>query len=292
MHRFLLHNGQIRDCREPLLSPGQVGFMNGWGVFSTLRVQEGVLFAYERHYARMKADAERMRVPFEYSAKNLHEALLRLIDANRAYDATLRVCLVRNKGGLFESPDQSRATDLVAFTADVRNWGAGVRLSYVPHGRHGASPFAGAKITSWAQNLTWYEDARERGFDEVILLNEEGFVSECTSANIFAIQEDYIWTPPLRSSGCLPGVTRAVLLEDIRVPGFTIAERELAPSELEDCEQVFITSTTRDLLPVLAIDNAALSQRREALAKLQQAFVEFRANYIAGRTRHRAPLLV
>ncbi len=266
--------------------------MNGWGVFSTLRVQEGVLFAYERHYARMKADAERMRVPFEYSAKNLHEALLRLIDANRAYDATLRVCLVRNKGGLFESPDQSRATDLVAFTADVRNWGAGVRLSYVPHGRHGASPFAGAKITSWAQNLTWYEDARERGFDEVILLNEEGSVSECTSANIFAIQEDYIWTPPLRSSGCLPGVTRAVLLEDIRVPGFTIAERELAPSELEDCEQVFITSTTRDLLPVLAIDNAALSQRREALAKLQQAFVEFRANYIAGRTRHRAPLLV
>ena len=266
--------------------------MNGWGVFSTLRVQAGVLFAYERHYNRMKTDAERLRVPFEYSARSLHDTLLRLIDANEAYDATLRVCIVRNKGGLFESPNQTRATDLVAFTADIRNWGAGVRLSYVPHGRHGASPFAGAKITSWAQNLTWYEDARERGFDEVILLNEEGSVSECTSANIFAIQEDYVWTPPLRSSGCLPGVTRALLLQEIRVPGFTIAEREMSPSELEDCEQVLITSTTRDLLPVLEIDNTALSQSHDALAKLQQAFLAYRAQYVAGRTRHRAPLLV
>jgi branched-chain amino acid aminotransferase len=291
VHRFLLHNNEIRDAREPLISPGQVGFLNGWGVFSTLRVQDGVPFAYERHYQRMKHDAGRLRVPFELSARALYDLLLLLIDANQADNATLRVAVVRNTGGLFESPGQTRAADLVAFTADTRNWGKGVRLTYVANGRYGASPFAGAKITSWAQNLTWYEEAHTRGFDEVILLNEHGQISECTSANIFAIQGDRVWTPPLASSGCLPGVTRAVLLEEIQIPGLTLAESELTPSELERSEQVFITSTTRDLLPVLEIDGEPLSQLPQALNDLRKAFARYRAEYTARHARSRASWL-
>ena len=68
MHRFLLHNGDIRDTSENLVSPGQVGLLNGWGVFSTLRVKDGVLFAWERHYARMRKDAELMHIPFPADA--------------------------------------------------------------------------------------------------------------------------------------------------------------------------------------------------------------------------------
>ncbi len=286
MHRYLLHNGEIHDTREPLLSPGQVGFMNGWGVFSTLRVSDGVLFAYNRHYERMSRDAERLHVPFELSAAELEKALLSLVQANQAFDATLRVAVVRNGGGLFESPGMTRDSDLIAFTADLVNWGEGVKLSYMPHGRHGASPFAATKITSWAQNLTWYEEAHQRGFDEVILLNEHGEISECTSANIFSIQDDHVWTPPVNTSGCLPGVTRAVLLEEIQVAGLTIAERELTPSELEDSDQVFITSSTRDLLPVLEIDHEPSRQSRETLKALQGAFLSYRAKYTASRTRH------
>jgi branched-chain amino acid aminotransferase len=285
VHRFLLHNGTIRDTREPLLSPGQIGFLNGWGVFSTLRVSQGVLFAYERHYRRMERDARRMRVPFELSAESLHEQLLRLIDANDANEATLRVSIVRNTGGAFESPDLTRPTDLIAFTTDLRDWGAGVKLTYVPHGRHGASPFAGAKVTSWAQNLTWYEQAHENGFDEVILLNEEGQVSECTSANIFAIQGDRVVTPPLSTSGCLPGVTRALLLEETLVPELRIEERELTPSELEASDGVFITSTTRDLLPVFEIDGTPLAQVPEKLDLLRMRFQQYREGYTADRLR-------
>jgi branched-chain amino acid aminotransferase len=281
VHPLLLHNGEIRDTREPLLSPGQVGFLNGWGIFSTLRVDGGVLFAYERHYARMQRDSVRMRVPMPYRPEELHTLLRKLIEANHAYDATLRVSIVRNLGGQFESPDQTRETDLVAFTADLRTWGPAVRLSYIPHGRHGASPFAGAKITSWAQNLTWYEEAHARGFDEVVLLNECGQISECTSANIFAMIGMDVFTPPLSTSGCLAGITRAVLLEEIQEPGFTIREQELTPSELEAADQVFITSTTRDLLPVGEVDGAALNQAPERLAVLQNAFRRYREQYTA-----------
>jgi len=281
VHRYLLHNGEIRDTNEKLLAPGQVGFLNGWGVFSTLRVSQGVLFAFERHYQRMRRDAERMRIPFEFSASDLESSLLKLVEANQAPEATLRVAVVRNRGGLFEAPNIKRDCDLVAFTAPLTDWGAGVKLSYVPHARHGASPFAGAKVTSWAQNLTLYEDAHARGFDEAALLNEHGQVSECTSANIFAIRADEVLTPPLENSGCLPGVTRAILLEEISVPGLRISERELLPSDLENADGVFITSTTRDLLPVLEIDHEPLSQDPATIERLRKAFVDYRLAYVA-----------
>lgn len=284
MHSQLLHNFEIRETSTPLLSPGQVGFMNGWGVFTTIRVCEGVLFAFERHYERLTRDAHRMHVSFDISAPELEQALLRLVDANSARSATLRVAIVRNKGGLFEGPTIVTESDLIAFTADLVDWGEGLRLTYVPHGRHGASPFAGTKFTSWAQNLTWYEEGHQQGFDEVILLSEEGQVSECTSANIFAIQEDQVLTPPVESSGCLAGVTRAILLDEIEVPGLTITAAELSPSDLEASDQVFVSSTTRDLLPVLSIDGERLAQNPAMLYRLQNAFAKYRDEYVANRT--------
>ncbi|MBV9679450.1 MAG: aminotransferase class IV, partial [Acidobacteriaceae bacterium] len=120
----------------------------------------------------------------------------------------------------------------------------------------------------------------QRGLDEFVLLNEHAQVSECTSANIFVITGDRVWTPPLETSGCLPGVNRAILLEEIQVPGLTIAECEITPSELESCDGVFITSTTRDLLPVLEIDGATLNNNSRWLADLQHAFRRYRDNYI------------
>jgi branched-chain amino acid aminotransferase len=292
VHRYLLHNGEIRETGDLLLSPGQTGFMNGWGVFSTLRVADGVLFAFERHYQRLRRDASLVRVPFPFSAPDLEKILLMLVDANRAFDATLRVAIVRNRGGLFEAPQLARDADLVAFTADLTAWSEGVKLSYVPNGRYAASPFAGCKLTSWAHNLTWYEEAHENGFDEMILLNEHGQISECTSANIFALQGDYVWTPPVESSGCLPGVSRGILLEEIQLPGLTIAERELTPSELEESDQVFITSTTRDLIPVLEIEHEPLAQNPKVLHRLEDAFAEYRSRYIARHARHREVLAV
>ena len=260
--------------------------MNGWGIFSTLRVSQGTLFAYERHYNRMAHDAVRLHVPLNISAKELHAALMRLVRANRVIEGTLRVAVVRNRGGLFEGPDLRCDSDVIAFTADLVDWGAGLRLTYVPNARHSGSPFAGTKVTSWADNLTLYEQAHEEGFDEVVLLNEAGQVSECTSANIFVIQGNHVWTPPLESSGCLPGVTRAIFLEEIsretiKHGGIKIAERELTPSELEDSDQVFITSTTRDLLPVQEIDHKALAQNSEVLHKLQRAFLAYRIEYMS-----------
>ena len=287
MHRLLLHNDDIHDARARSLSPGQVGLLNGWGVFSTIRVADGVLFAFERHWHRMQCDAARMRVPFPSDPDWLHARLLKLVEANRAYNATLRTALVRNRGGLFEGPDLNRDFDLIAFTTDLNPWGADARLGLKPQARHAQCEFAGAKILSWAQNLAWYEEAHERGLDEYVLLNERGEVSECTSANIFTAEGSKVFTPPL-SSGCLPGVTRELLLEEIRVPGLSISEKVMLPADLERADRVFITSSTRDLLPVSSVEGLEIRNAGRAPEMLSQAFREYRDSYVRQHLKDKA----
>lgn len=264
--------------------------MNGWGVFTTIRVCDGVLFAFQRHYARMRHDAERMHVPFPYSALQLETQLDELIRANHAANATLRVAVVRNRGGLFEGLEINRDSDLVAFTADLNHWGEGVRLSYVPNARLAASQFAGAKITSWVENLVWNETARANGFDEALLLNQRGEVSECTSANVFAAFGDRVLTPPLATSGCLPGVTRALLLEEVHVAGLTFEEAVLTPADMPKSDFSFITSTTRDLLPILEIDGVPMPRKPERIFELQRALADYRTRYISAQLRPKEAL--
>jgi len=287
MHRFFLHNGAILDTHEKSLSAGQVGLMNGWGVFSTLRVADGVPFAFERHWERLQRDAAKMRVPFPANPADLKSPLLRLIEANSAWNSTLRVMVVRNRGGLFEGPDQERDFDVLAFTKDLNPWGSSVRLTVKANARHAANEFSGCKILSWSQNLTWYEEASARGFDEVVLLNERGEVSECTSANIFAATGSEVYTPPL-DSGCLPGVTRELLLDVVRVPGIKVLERPLTPQDLQRADQVFITSTTRDLLPVVFIEGLQVRNERNLADPLVKALEEYREDYVK---RNAAPLI-
>jgi branched-chain amino acid aminotransferase len=280
MHRHLLYNDAVHDSTDRFLSPGQVGLLNGWGVFSTLRVANGVLFAYERHWARMMRDAKRMHVPMPATAEELHQSLLRLIAANHAENSTLRVAIIRNTGGVFDAPGQTRPFDVIAFTKDLADWGPGARLAWKPDARHGACEFAGAKITAWSQNLTWYEQSRQRGYDEVVLLDEHGRVSECTSANLFAIFGNTVVTPPL-SSGCLPGITRELLLEQIAVPGITIVERHLEPPQLEQADAVFMTSSTRDVHPVVEIEGLQIKTHTDVVSRLKHAFNEYLQVYVA-----------
>lgn len=286
MHRFLLHNDDLLDVGSRFLSPGQVGILNGWGVFTTIHVCDGVLFEWDRHWGRMHTDAQRIRVPFPQDKAALEERLYRLIDANHAFNATLRVSVIRNRGGIWVGPEVMRDFDVVAFTREPTQWNSPVKLSLVEQGRHAASPFAGTKYLSWAENLTIYEQAHHDGYDDALLLNERGEVSECTSANIFVANGDRVATPPL-SSGCLPGVTRALLLEEISAPGLEVVERVVFPADLEAADEVFITSSTRELLPVSTIQGLRIRSSHGVRDRLQAAFTEHVRNYIAA---HRRPV--
>jgi branched-chain amino acid aminotransferase len=278
MHDFILVHDAVLPAASKTIAPGQVGAVNGWGVFSTLRVKDGVLFEWERHYNRMAKDAALLKVPFPDSPDWFEAQLHKLIDANHAYDATLRVIVLRNKGGMWEGPSIDRPFDLYAFTTNLKNWGQSVKLGLVPQARHAANQFAGTKMLSWSFNLCMYDQAHENGFDEVVLLNERDEVSELTSANLFAVFGNHVLTPPL-SSGCLPGITRALLLEEIKVPGIEIGERTLTLADLEKADGLFITSSTRDLLPVASVESIQIQRNDSIRQLLSQAFEEYLKNY-------------
>ena len=280
MHAFLLHNDQVVPASSAVLSPGQIGLLSGWGVFSTIRVVDGVLFAWERHWARMRHDAELLRVPLPEDSEQVRASLLRLVRANQAWSATLRIAVVRNRGGLWEGPGQLRACDLIGLTTTIKDWGEGTRLAVVPRARHGGYPFAGTKSLSWSMNLCWLEQAQARGYDEALLLDDHGQVSECTSANIFVARGSQVSTPPLHS-GCLPGVTRDLLLREIHVPGIKVLEEDLTLEDLARADAVFITSTTRNLLPVLSVEGVQVRCEGDAHLLLSRVFSSYVETYVA-----------
>ncbi len=262
---------------------GQAGLLAGWGVFSTLRVNSGALFAWERHWARMMRDARLLSVTMPPDAGKIERSLLQLIAANGRPNCTLRLVVVRNGGSMWAGPlPDGRVSDVIALTADSKDWGDSVRLTVQPNGRFAAGEFAAAKILSWGANLVWAERAQQQGFDEVVLLNEYGRVAECTSANIFAVSGNDVFTPPV-SDGCLPGITREVLLQELQVPGVRILERGLTIADLESADEVCITSTTRDLLPVRELAGKALGNRRDVREQVTAAFRRFMQEDIARR---------
>ena len=210
---------------------------------------------------------------------------MQLVKANGRDNCTLRVMVVRNDGSAFAGPvPGDRESDVIALTVDSKDWGRSVRLTVQPNARFAAGEFTGAKILSWGANLVWVERAQQQGFDETILLNEHGRVAECTSANIFAVSGSDVFTPPV-TDGCLPGITREVLLNEVHISGVRILERGLTIADLEAADEVCITSTTRDLLPVREIAGKAMGTNTEVRELVTAAFRQFMQEDIARRKR-------
>ena len=284
IHQNIFHNDRIVPIGEARLSPGQAGLMNGWGLFTTMRIFHGEAFAYERHWRRLEKDAARIRLPFAFDPAEVRRHLGELLAANQVVEGTARVYMFYNRVGFWRSEESLPEVDLILCTAGLPSYSGEARLGVAEHGRHAASPLAGVKTTSWLNNVWHLAEAQKAGWTEVILLNERGEVAECTSANIFCVKGGKVLTPPL-SSGCLEGVTRSVLLEIAPRAGVTIAEQTLFPEDLYSAEEVFITSTNRTLLGVSEIAGRKFSTVMGPLAqKLERAFDATMREYVAARS--------
>ncbi len=284
IHRYVFHNDRLVPLEKVRLSPGQAGLLSGWGLFTTLRIFEGEAFAYERHWRRLEKDAARTHVPFAFESAKVRIHLGELLRANQVREGTARIYVVYNKAGFWQSDEPFPEADLLMYTAGLPSYREPVRLTVREHGRHAASPLAGVKVTSWLNNVWNLAEAQWRKFDEVVLLNERGEVAECTAANIFCVRGGKVLTPPL-SSGCLEGVTRAVLLEIGADAGTAMVEHTLRPEDLFAADEVFISSTNRSLLAVGEIEGHKIAAAPGPVTQnLEKAFSAYVADYIARRT--------
>ncbi len=283
IHRYVFHNDRLLPIEQVRLSPGQAGLLSGWGLFTTLRVAEGELFAYERHWRRLEKDALRTHVPFPFDAAKVREQLHEVLRANQVTEGTARIYVVFNKAGFWQSDEPEPQVDLILYSAGLPSYKEPVRLWMREQGRHAASPLAGVKVTSWLNNVWNLSEAQKEGFDEVVLLNERGEVSECTAANIFCVRGGRVLTPPL-SSGCLEGITRGVLLEIAASVGVSAAEQRLMPEDLYTAEEVCMSSTNRNLLGVGEIAGRKIANAPGPVTlKLEKALATYMAEYVAKR---------
>jgi branched-chain amino acid aminotransferase len=283
IHRFVFHNDKILPVESVRLSPGQAGLLNGWGLFTTMRVHEGIPFAFERHWSRLERDAERTRCPFPFVLETVREQVATLLEANKVIEGAVRIYTVYNQVGFWRSAEDFPRVDLLLCSADLPSYREPSRLGLREFGRYAASPLAGVKVLSWLDNVWNYYEAQQAGFDEVVLLNERGEVAECTAANIFCVRGGKVATPPL-NSGCLSGITRSVLLEIGASVGVQVGEAVLRPDDLYAADEVFISSTNRSMLGVSEINGRRIASAPGPITlKMEKAFGDYVQRYITER---------
>jgi branched-chain amino acid aminotransferase len=284
IHRFVFHNDQLLPVAEVRLSPGQAGLLNGWGLFTTVRIYEGIPFAFERHWKRLQRDAERTHCPFPFEENVVRGQLGEVLRANQVREGAARIYMVYNQVGFWRSDEDFPRVDLLVCSADLPSYREPARLGLREHGRNAASPLAGVKVISWLDNVWNYYEAQQAGFDEVVLLNERGEVAECTAANIFCVKGGRVATPPV-SAGCLQGITRSVLLEIGAGVGAPVEERMLRPEDLYAADEVFISSTNRSMLGVSDVNGRKIASAPGAVTlKLEKAFGDYVRQYLEVRS--------
>ena len=284
IHRFVFHNNRVLPVEEVRLSPGQAGLLNGWGLFTTLRITEGIPFAFERHWRRLERDAARTHCPFPFQKETVRGQLAEVLRANRVTEGCARIYAIYNQIGFWRSDEKFPKVDLILYTAELPSYREPARLALREHGRHAASPLSGVKVTSWLNNVWSLYEAQQAGYDEVVLLNERGEVAECTAANVFCARGGRVSTPPL-NSGCLEGITRDILLEIGGKAGVPVEERILRPEDLYAADEVFISSTNRSMIAVGEINGRKIAAAPGPIVqKLESAFVEYVRAYIDAHT--------
>jgi branched-chain amino acid aminotransferase len=283
IHRYVFHNESLIPVEKSRLSPGQAGLICGWGIFTTLRISRGEAFAYERHWRRLDKDAAITRLPMPYSSPKVRVHLHEVIRANKVSDGCARIYLIYNNVGAWRSEEALPPVDLLICTAPLPEYAPSAKLAIRPHARHAASALSGVKSISWLNNVWALAEAAKEGFDEVVLLNERGEVAECTSANLFIIKNGKAFTPPL-NAGCLEGVTRGILMEIAPEGGLPISEQGLKVEDLYSADEVFITSTNRNVVGVGEVAGTKIANSPGPItSRLNDLFKGYINEYVARR---------
>lgn len=243
-------NGKLLAADEPCLTAYDHGFTVGDGVFETVKVTDGVPFALNRHLERLQRSAHGLRLG------DLDEAALRagvreVLAAGSAELARLRITVTGGVGPLGSNRGDAGPTVAIAL-ASASPWPVTEDVVVVPWPRNERGAMVGVKTTSYAENVLALAHAADRGAGEALFANTRGDLCEGTGSNVFLVLDGRLVTPTL-SSGCLAGVTRALVLE------WTDAgEQDLPVAALATASEAFLTSTTRDVQPIRLVDGNPL----------------------------------
>ncbi|WP_347354598.1 aminotransferase class IV [Intrasporangium sp.] len=264
-------NGRLVEPDTPALAALDHGVTVGDGVFETVKIEHGRTFALRRHHERLLRSAAGLGLP-DIDLDLLGEGIAAVLEGTDIDLGRLRYSVTGGAGPLGSDRLPSAPTYIVLAGPQPRPPDSGA-VVVVPWTRNERSAVAGLKTTSYAENVIALEYAQQRGGVEAVFANTRGELCECTGSNIFVVRAGEVLTPPVEA-GLLPGITRGLTIEWAGVSGIPVQETALPLRVLDEADEVFITSTTKDILAVHAVDGRALPGDRPVTTRLQQVFRE------------------
>jgi branched-chain amino acid aminotransferase len=265
-------NGRVSGDKEAAISVFDHGFLYGEGVYETLRTYNGRPFLFDRHMRRLRKSAEMIHLSVPLTDAAFEERIDRTIEASGDVRAAsgewyIRILLTRGVGELTYDPAACPTPSVVIIVkphvdpaADV--FERGVRVALVDIVRnHPGSVNPLIKSNNLLNNALAMQEAFRRGAFEGIMRNYRGELSECTQSNLFIVKDGAALTPPL-DAGLLAGITREFVFEAGAAIGVPVREQVLRDADLYGADECFLTSTTRELAPIVRVDERAIGDGR------------------------------
>lgn len=242
MHRFVSQNTEIIPVSEGVFPANSSAALYGKGVFTTLAVSNSKPFMWSRHWQRLLQNAATVGIDTSNVLENVVAAsLTELIEKNSAFEARARITIFDTAESLIWNASKKSDTSVFIQTADLRSVPESLLLTISPFSVNSASILVRVKSCNYLENILAFENAKAKGFDEAVRLNEKGNVASACLSNIFWVKRGKLLTPDL-DSGCLPGTTRELVIGLAREDGIEVLETAAPLPELMDSDEVFLTS--------------------------------------------------
>jgi len=267
-------DGNFHDQAEAKISVFDHGLLYGDGVFEGIRFYNDRVFRLEEHIDRLWDSARAIALDIPMSKSELVAATLETIRQNDLHDGYVRLIVTRGVGSLGLSPDTCRRPSIIIIAATIALYPEELYqkgLTMVTCSTRRTPPAAlspRVKSLNYLSNILGKLEAQNAGAGEGLMLNEQGYVSECTGDNIFIVKKGEISTPHL-SSGILAGVTRAVVFELAEKLSIRAVERELIRHDIYTADECFLTGTAAEVIPAVQLDRRLIGNGQPGPITLQ-----------------------
>lgn len=271
MREWVSLNGQLMPAENAQISVFDSGFMQGVGLFETMRAYGGRVFRLQRHIDRLRESARRLGWTIVPDEDELADNVEQVVGAVEQGDA--RVRLTVTTGTLRQAELETPDLTIIASGAGGAKYppecySQGVTV-FVSDCRQGSGdPTAGHKTTSYFPRLASLRDAHTRGAFEALWLGRDGFVAEGAISSVFAVRGECLLTPPL-DTPILPGITRAAVIELAVELDIPVREDRLTPADLENADEVFLANSLMELVPVVHIGREPVGDGKPGETTLQ-----------------------
>ncbi len=253
-------NGKIVDESEAKISVFDHGLLYGDGVFEGIRLYDKCVFKLDEHLERLEQSAKAILLKTPWSREELSKAVCETCRANDLTSGYIRLVITRGVGSLGLNPYLCNDPQLFIIAGNIKlysdeDYRNGLKIITVPTRRSNPSALPpSVKSLNYLNNILAKVEAINAGCMEALMLNDQGYIAECTGDNVFIYQKGTLYTPPVYA-GALNGITRQVVIEIAKDKNIPIIEREMTRYDIWTAEECFLTGTAAEVIPVTAVDS-------------------------------------